>query len=149
MDKDRELLLMIKDAIGACRLNPATGHEFTLKMPEDQGGGMFIIRIQNKNQTNGSQAMAKKIKLLDGYLQNLKISEEEFALALGVSVRSVYRWQRDIPNPVLRLLEAWIKLKEVGLSFLPNSTEIEIGRSGKVYMPKREEIHFRIHGVYP
>ena len=91
----------------------------------------------------------KKVKLLDTYFKRLKISEEEFSLAVGVSLRSVKRWQREIPNPIGRLLEAWITLNDIGLPFLPNSTIIEIGRSGQIYMPERKEIHYRIHGVYP
>ena len=54
MSKDIEILIFIKDAIGACRLYPDTGHELTIRMSKEDGGGEFKITIQNANQTKGS-----------------------------------------------------------------------------------------------
>lgn len=53
MDKDREMLVRIRDAIGACRLDPSIGHEFTVVFTAEQGGGAFKIRIENANANKG------------------------------------------------------------------------------------------------
>ncbi len=51
---DMDILIKIRDAIGSCRLDPSIGHEFTIRFPKEDGGGEFVIRIQNANATKGS-----------------------------------------------------------------------------------------------
>lgn len=47
------MLVRIRDAIGACRLDPSIGHEFTVVFTAEQGGGAFKIRIENANANKG------------------------------------------------------------------------------------------------
>lgn len=54
VSKDREMTIRIRDAIGACRIDPTHGHEFTVKFPEEDGGGIFKIKIENAEPTKGS-----------------------------------------------------------------------------------------------
>lgn len=46
MDKDRQMILRIKDAIGACRVDPSQGVEMTIRFDEEHGGGEFKISVE-------------------------------------------------------------------------------------------------------
>jgi hypothetical protein len=80
---------------------------------------------------------------LQSYLDRFKLSQIEFALAIGVNPRTVRRWNGHLPAPILRLLEAWAKLDDCGLSFIPNSMDLDLSMSG-INLLTRSEIKNRV-----
>ena len=84
---------------------------------------------------------------LQSYLDRFKLSQVEFALAIGVNPRTARRWKEKLPNPILRLLEAWAKLDDCGLSFIPNSVDLDLSVSG-INILARNEIKNRVRPLW-
>lgn len=63
---------------------------------------------------------------LDTILNRLGITRKEFAKYVGYNDRTIRRWvKKQPPLIVCELLCAWEKLNDCGLSFLPNTVDLD------------------------
>jgi len=68
-------------------------------------------------------------------MDNLKITQIEAAKYLSVDIRTIRRWVAGnifTPKAALHTLRAWIKLRDLGLPWVPGSIDIIPGAEDEI-----------------